>query len=113
MATRDRRRPRQVLLLALVIVAAAQLALTLLLDHGVPLLRFADARAIMKRLEERSVNPDVVLLGSSRFHEGGRDDEATRILDRVSVLNAAVFGGDHTSHERILGHLLDAGASPR
>jgi hypothetical protein len=114
MTPRDKGRPRRVLLLALLLVALSQPALSLLLDHRYPLLTFPDARAVLANVEKRGVNPEVVVLGSSRLLFGVLDEEAGRLLGRLgSVLNASVLGGDHTSHERILGHLLDAGATPR
>jgi hypothetical protein len=114
MTPRDKGRPRRVLLLALLLVLISQPALSLLLDHRFPLLVFSDARTVLATVEKRGVNPDVILLGSSRLFSGVLDEEAGRQIGRPgSVLNASVLGGDHTSHERILGHLLDAGATPR
>jgi len=114
------RRARQVLVGALALFAAAQLAAGALIDYRYPLLRFPSARAVLARAAGQPGGPDVVFAGSSRFIGDFREQEMASLLERglgagrrLNVLNAAVPGGDPTAQERVLEHLLEAGARPR
>ncbi|MFQ3592085.1 MAG: hypothetical protein SNJ82_02720 [Gemmataceae bacterium] len=109
---RDKHRPRRVLFLALVLFLLSQLALGLWLDHAAPLFRFTSLRAVLARLESSGIQPDTVVLGSSRL-EGAIQEREAVLFGVLSLFNAAVPAGDPTAQEAVWERLLAAGVRPR
>jgi hypothetical protein len=105
-------RPRRVLALALGLFVVVQLGFGLCLDYAFPLLRFTSFRDVLAKLQSERIQPDVLILGSSRLQAAVNEREA-RHLTPLGVLNAAVPAGDPTAQEVILDKLLTAGVRPR
>lgn len=111
-ATRDRNRPRRVLLMALGIFMAAQLGFGLWLDHVAPLFRFTSLRLLVERLAGRATPVDMLVLGSSRLEGALVESEAAR-LGQPGLFKACVPAGDPTAQEAVAECLFALGARPR
>lgn len=111
-ATRDRNRPKRVLLMALGMFFAAQFGFGLWLDHVAPLFRFTSLRVLAGRLAGRATPVDTLVLGSSRLEGALVESEAAR-LGQPGLFNACVPAGDPTAQEAVMERLFASGARPR
>jgi hypothetical protein len=115
-------RGRRVLAWTFAVFAVSQLAAGLLLDNCWPLVRFDEARQMLKRYRDlygREESPDVIVLGTSRFLLAIQEDALTGSLRRaagdssVRAFNASVAAGDLETSDYLLNHLLSENAKPR
>src|SRR5436309_2573518 len=81
-----RRRARAVLAWGALIFLTAQLAASLVLDYGWPMLRFPSAGRVLERARA-APGPAVVFFGSSRFEEGIDADEVAELHQRACGLD--------------------------
>ncbi|HEV8061751.1 MAG TPA: hypothetical protein VGP68_17875 [Gemmataceae bacterium] len=110
---------RSVLLWGVGVYAIAQLSVSLMLDYGWPLLRFPSASVRLQQLAESKIQPDIVLLGSSRVEAGIIPTEIVWQLERecrpehpIGVFKSGLGCGDAIVSEFIFSRIRDRGVRP-
>jgi hypothetical protein len=98
-----------------VIFLALQLGGGLLLDRYGMAIRFPDAAEVLSEAREQPRNPEIVLLGSSRFEVGLDAGEVSKQLDggKTLIFNASVPAGDFIATDFMFERLLQDGIQPR
>jgi len=112
------RRSKRLLLTVLILIAAAQLGVGLLLDLDPLKVRFRPAESIIANLCEASRHPDILFLGSSRFGDGIKIGELQKAMNETFgkeaplMVNCAFPAADPYSMDFLLRHILRRGITP-
>jgi hypothetical protein len=110
---------KRVIALAAVLFLAGELAVGLALDRAPLHVRFHEASAGLARARAAGPTPDVLLFGSSRFHEGILTERVEqRLRERLGeraprVTSLAFNGGDLVGTDIMFELVLAQGTRPR